>query len=318
MVPDVPILLTAFNRPELFLRNLNSLRAYGVKNLFIAIDGPRKGNTADRASCETISTLIEETIRDGIDVKTLKRSENLGCQLAMSSAITWFFNQVEYGLIIEDDCLVAPEFIAYADELLQHFKDHPSVMHISGSNFLKGKHAGNHSYYFSAIPHIWGWATWKRAWERYDPNISPDIVDQLDGYFEHKKDRERYRKEFENTASGKLDSWGYRWFYSIWKHRGLCITPHVNMVSNVGFGQKATHTTQEKNSLNSIELDEFKFPVSHPKSIEINKTADNAIYNKHYRSKMSVKSFLYTHILSMLKSRMPVTYEKLKSLRQRS
>jgi len=316
MVSNVPILLTAFNRPELFQRNLNSLREYGVNQLFIATDGPRKNNSEDRASCEAIIGIIEEARRAGIHIVHLSRSENLGCQMAISGAITWFFNQVEYGIIIEDDCLVSPSFIKYSQELLECYKDHTTIMHISGSNFLNGKLAGNHSYYFSAIPHIWGWATWKRAWENYDPNISADIVDQLDGYFEHKKDRERYRKEFENTASGKLDTWDYRWFYSIWKRRGLCITPGVNMVSNIGFGEKATHTTQENNSLSAIKIEEMKFPISHPKSFEINTKADNALYNKHFRPRKSVKSVLFSHILGKLKSHMPVTYGKLKALKK--
>lgn len=314
MIPDIPILLTAFNRPDLFRKNVNALVSYGVKKLYIAVDGPRSGYSEDRAGCEAVVGIVEQARLDGIQIELLRRSENLGCQLAMAGAISWFFGQVDCGIVIEDDCLADPAFIRFADELLKRYKDNASVMHISGSNFLDGKHAGKHSYYFSAVPHIWGWATWKRAWEQYDADIAPDIVDRLDGYFDQKHDRERFRREFEHTAAGKLDSWGYRWIYSVWKNKGFCITPEVNLVTNIGFGEKATHTTREKSSLSALSLGQMNFPLSHPNSLEINKKADNALYKKHYRPKRTLKSFMYTHVFSIIKSKMPKTYEKLKSL----
>lgn len=285
-----------------------------MQQIFIATDGPRRNNTNDLKACEEIAQVIIAHKAAGLGIEHLNRDQNLGCQMAMSGAISWFFEQVDYGIIVEDDCLISPSFISFAAEMLERYRDTPEIMHISGSNFLQGKHAGPNSYYFSAVPHIWGWATWKRAWQHYDAAISPDIIDILDGYFNNKQDRARYKREFENTASGKLDSWGYRWFYSIWKRKGVCITPSVNLVSNVGFGEAATHTVGVDSSLNSIRKHDLTFPLLHPTVIKINHKADNSLYQAHYKGKVTIKSFLYSYIFKRLKALFPNTYAHLVSL----
>lgn len=308
---NVPVLLTGFNRADFFIQSLISLRELGLKQIFIALDGPRPNHEHDIAESEKIRKFLHETKSWSINMEYLVRKENLGCRYAMQEAITWFFEHVEAGIILEDDCTFHPDFIPFASEMLERFSDNPEIMHISGSNFQKGQRFGNESYYFSAMPHIWGWATWRRAWKRYDENIDLKVLDQLEGYFNNKKDINRFKREFSKAISGKLDTWGYRWINSIWKHKGLCITPSVNLITNIGFGENATHTKQEKSSLNKMPIRSLDMPFVHPHEQEINYKADNLLYKKHYKPKINYRYIKYKLLLPFIQMNLPGLYKKL-------
>jgi len=181
---NTPILFLVFNRPNTTQRVFNVIRQVKPKQLFVAADGPRRDKGADEEKCEATREIVKQIDWD-CEVKTLFREENLGCGKAVSSAITWFFENVEEGIILEDDCLPNLDFFGYCEELLDRYRDNREVMFIGGDNFQKGKKWGDASYYFSAYNHVWGWATWKRTWDIYDfklDSINENDIDSILNY----------------------------------------------------------------------------------------------------------------------------------------
>ncbi|HZY78727.1 MAG TPA: nucleotide-diphospho-sugar transferase, partial [Cyclobacteriaceae bacterium] len=214
-------------------------------------------------------------IVEGVDweceVRTRFSDRNLNCGIGPSSAFTWFFENEPEGIILEDDCLPSQSFFWYCQELLERYRDDTRVMHIGGNNFLNGwLKDEDYSYYFSRSGHIWGWATWRRAWQKFDFNIS--LYNKLrerrqfDGFFLNYMER-RYRlQKFDDTVNrqGKQDWWDYQWDFARYVNSGLAIVPERNLVTNVGFGAGATHTFNQDSDASALEAHEIELPLSHP------------------------------------------------------
>lgn len=172
MIPfDIPILFVIFNRPDTTQKVFDEIRKQQPKYLYVAADGPRIGKSEDQMKCQITRAIIDQVDWD-CDLKLLFREENLGCGKAVSSAITWFFDQEEMGIVLEDDCLPHPDFFQYCKELLIKYKDVDKVKFISGTNFDIKSNQTDASYYFSAYIHVWGWASWRRVWKDYHYNLS--------------------------------------------------------------------------------------------------------------------------------------------------
>ncbi len=240
-----PVLFLVFNRPEPTQKVFEQIRLAKPQQLFIAADGPRAGKEGEAAKCEAVKQIVSQ-IDWECDVQTLFREENLGCKQAVSSAINWFFEQVEAGIILEDDCLPNQSFFSYAQTLLEKYRNDDRIMIISGDNFQAGLKRGNASYYFSRYPHIWGWATWRRAWQKYDITMSgfPTFKNQnqIENLFTSAAEQNFWMHNFEEVFQNKVDTWDFQWVYAIYSHDGLCIMPNVNLISNIGFNHEATHT----------------------------------------------------------------------------
>jgi len=163
---STPILFIVFNRLDTAQKVFESIKLIRPKYLFVAADGPRVDVAGEKQKCEDTRAIIKQIDWD-CDIKTLFREKNIGIKNAVSSAITWFFNNIEEGIILEHDCLPNDSFFIYCEEILNKYKKNEQVMHVSG-NFFQPTPVGKNDYYFSRIPHIWGWATWKRAWVKYN------------------------------------------------------------------------------------------------------------------------------------------------------
>jgi hypothetical protein len=271
-------LILAFNRPDKTRAVLDAVREAKPARLFIAVDGPRDGRANDASNVVEVQSLTKQVDWD-CEVATLFRVANLGCKAAVSSAISWFFEQVEEGVILEDDCVPHPSFFRYAQELLQRYADDERVMMISGDNFQRGNRRAPYSYYFSRYSHIWGWATWRRAWRSYDHAMSawPQVRDGgwLRDLFPGDPVAARYwTRIFEDTYLDKNDSWAYRWIFCCFANSGLTILPAVNLVSNIGFDVQATHTTVGANRLAGLPAEEMAFPLRHPPFVIRDTAAD--------------------------------------------
>ncbi len=277
-----PVLLLAFNRPDTTRVVLQALKRVRPGRLFFAVDGPRENVPGEAARVEHVRALTRE-IDWECETKTLFQPSNRGCKLAVSEAVTWFFDQVDAGIIMEDDCVPEPSFFPFAAELLEKYVNESQVFLVSGNNFQKTR-LTEFSYYFSRYAHIWGWASWRRAWQHYDHPMSawPRLRDG--GWlYDLLGDRRAVRywtRIFDDTYLDRNSSWGYRWLFSCWSHGGLAIHPHVNLVSNIGFGRDATHTLVEDNPLAFMRTSSLAFPLKHPPSIECDAAAD-AYTQKH-------------------------------------
>ncbi len=300
---NTPILFLVFNRPDTTQCVFAQIRKIQPKQLFVAADGARAGKEGEEEKVAQVRKLILEGIDWDCEVKTLFREENLGCGKAVSQAITWFFDNVEQGIILEDDTLPDLSFFPFCEELLEKYKDDERVMHISGLNF-QNKNWGNTSYYFSAYSaSIWGWATWRRAWASYDFSM----ID-LDNFLHESKIHEiipipkiaeKYGKILNRVQSGKIDTWDYAWLFNLWLHQGLSIVPNYNMMINIGFDAvQATHTSSIPSFLKK-EHDNTDRILTHPSEIARNLEADLDRLKVKYLS--SSKQSIFNKAITKLK-----------------
>lgn len=277
---NTPILFLIFNRPDTTQKVFDAIRKAQPKQLFVAADGARIDRGGDKEKCEITRNIIKQVDWD-CEVKTLFRNENLGCGKAVSGAITWFFENVEEGIILEDDCLPNSDFFIYCKEMLDYYRNNRDVMFIGGDNFQKGKKWGDASYYFSAYNHVWGWATWKRTWDIYDfklNNINWDEINDILNFYFNSTPQINYWKNIFKRMKGDnpIDTWDYQLTLSIWKNKGISIIPNVNLVSNIGFGVQATHTNNKNASSNMLVNDIL--PIVYSKIILVYKDADFRYY----------------------------------------
>jgi hypothetical protein len=284
MVP--PVLLIIFNRPDVTKRVMSRVQEVQPSRLFVAADGPRPDHPEDHRLCEEARTVAGQITWE-CDVRTLFRDQNIGLKQAVSSAITWFFEHVDSGIILEDDCVPHFTFFRYCAELLDRYQHDERIMGISGNDFQPEGHGLLASYYFSAFPHCWGWATWKRAWTHYDGSLQqwPTLRDTkwLNGWLGSGDEVEYWTSIFDRVYRNEIDSWAYPWTYSCWVQHGLTILPKDNLVSNIGFDERATHTKNPDSEAADMPVRPLEFPLEHPASIVRHYQADRYTSKHHYR-----------------------------------
>ena len=275
---NIPILFLIFNRPDTTQVVFDKIKNIKPTVLFVAGDGPR--NSEERKIVNQTREIINQIDWD-CDVETLYRNNNLGCKTAVSSAIDWFFENNEMGIILEDDCVPHESFFRYCEELLVKYKDEMQVMQICGYNPLEQVRI-NESYYFGKFGPIWGWASWQRAWKHYDVSIKKWDKIKNDKSLKKYCDsilEEKWRIDiYDRVKSGMINTWDYQWSFAKLINEGLSIIPAQNLITNIGFGENATHTSVnivKKNvELNTASI----FPLVHSKKIERNKKLDKKFF----------------------------------------
>ncbi|MFM7855364.1 MAG: nucleotide-diphospho-sugar transferase [Flammeovirgaceae bacterium] len=296
-----PVLLIVFNRPDTTKRVFERIRAAQPKHLFVAADGPR--NESDRSKCDAARAIVNEVDWD-CEVTTRFLDTNQGCRRGVSSAINWFFEHVEEGIVLEDDCLPIDDFFRFAEDMLTLYRAVDRVMHINGSNFQYGQHRRDGSYYFSRIPHIWGWATWRRAWKLYDLEMKdfPSFLsqNQMKSFFSDQR-FEKFWMFFFHRAYRESRTWDYQWVYTIMKHHGLAISPNENLVSNIGFGRNATFTKTKHPFLSNMDVYPLP-PTSHPQVMEVDHAADLFAIQFPF-GKISLGNFVHIWMMKQRKKR---------------
>ncbi len=288
-----PVLLIVFNRPALALRLLEATRAARPAQLFIAADGPRPGRDEDEANCRRTRELFADLDWD-CEVERLYRDENLGLQSAVTTAIEWFFDNVESGIILEDDCIPAPDFFPFAGEMLDRYRDRSQIMHVSGLNMRPRVDFGPYGYFFASLGHIWGWATWRRAWRLYDFELSDWPAMRHEFGIRAPALRRVIRRKFASAHADRKSTWSRAWYYTTMRHGGLAVIPSVNLIENLGFGADATHTTARRHPLRGQDLGRLTFPLSHPPYSMSNPRYDRYLTRYHKGSYLRrVQDWLY-------------------------
>ncbi len=303
----VPILFIIFNRPEQTDQVFAEIKKNKPTRLFIAADGPRHDKLGEYELCDNLRKNILTKIDWPCEVKTLFRDRNLGCKMAVSSAIDWFFKNVENGIILEDDCLPNQSFFKYCAKMLERYSQQDNIFMISGNNFLPDDLSQPANYYFSRIPHIWGWATWRRAWQKYDVTMSdwPDFSknNSIKNIWKKKNVQKYWSKIFKDTYEGNIDTWDYQWNYAIWKNNGLSVVPDVNLVSNIGFGT-GTHTLKKNSIYAALPTFEWKDKLTAAQKDILFSAGDDyenkKIFLRHYYLRLFLKNcglFKLGHLL---------------------
>ena len=278
---STPVAFLIFNRPELTARVFAAIRQAKPQKLLVVADGARFSEEAEK--CQKTREIINRVDWE-CEVLTNFSDINLGCRQRISSGLDWVFSEVEEAIILEDDCLPAPSFFNFCQNLLERYRHDERIMHISGNNFQDGQSSNNYSYYLSKYTHVWGWASWRRAWKHYDVTIKTwseyKNSKMISSICESVGEQKYWTDIFENVFNNAIDTWDYQWLYTCWFQSGLSVLPQSNLVSNVGFGSDATHT-KGKTFLSQLPILDI-WNINHPPFILRDKFADDYTLDYHY------------------------------------
>jgi len=273
---DVPILIIGFNRSDLLEELIELLSSIEPQKMLIAIDGPRLNNKRDETEVLRCRSILEKIIWD-CEVHTRFNETNMGCGLGPSSAISWAFEHYEELIILEDDIRPNLTFFPFASELLATYRNDDSILTISGHSPID-EIKNQYSYRFSSHPEIWGWATWKRTWEKYEFHLSKVDHISLIRMFRIKGGNLLSTiavwRNFHGVFNGAADIWDYQLVHMSMRTNGKHVIPNVNLTNNVGFGKDATHTIFQPIDLPHVGW--LDFPLVHPKDTSIDKLADRS------------------------------------------
>jgi hypothetical protein len=273
-----PVALLLFNRPDTTERVFEAVAAARPRTLLVVADGPRRDREGEAEACAA-ARAITDRVDWPCDVRHEYSDVNLGCARRVSTGIDWIFRNVEEAIILEDDCVPHPTFFPFCEQLLQRYRDDERVMVVSGDNLLGGRPAGPWSYWFSRSHHLWGWATWRRAWGRFDLGMSrwPEKrdTDFLASVLGDADLVAFWRRTFDASHAGEIDTWDFAWVFACWLNAGLSAVPAVNLVSNVGFGPNSTHTRESLSWFANLPTRAMAFPLCHPSPVEPSREWDH-------------------------------------------
>ena len=298
---QTPVLFLIFNRPDTTALVFEEIRKAAPLRLYVAADGPRRNKDNEAELCEKTRAILKN-VDWPCEIKSLFREENLGCKKAVSSALDWFFRSETEGIILEDDCLPHFDFFSFCSDMLARYREDERIMHIAGINFQFGRTVGQGSYYFSRINHIWGWASWRRAWEHYDVDMKayPSFKQQylIKNIFRQSRIQKFWINVFDKLTSGKIDTWDYQWAFAMWINSGLSIIPNKNLVSNIGFETGGTHAKDKGNIYANIPRVPLR-KIIHPEFIIDDIAADERTLNMMHNP--SLITYVLRHKLKLLK-----------------
>lgn len=262
-----PVLFLIFKRPDTTKQVFDVIREARPRQLFIAADGPRQGNEDDEVKCAEARQVVEDVDWD-CEVKTLFRANNLGCGRAVSEAISWFFESVTEGIILEDDCLPNQSFFEFTTKMLVTYRNDYNVFHVAGYSWVQNTDLRD-PYYFMRYTNIWGWATWANRWKKYKFDLSYITNSQLNNTLsnlELSREEIYFQKmTFLESVKGNVDTWDYQWKFTVLLNQGLCITPNFTMVKNIGNVPGGTRNINLEFALNTSELDDYNLVKKDPK-----------------------------------------------------
>jgi len=285
MTLHTPVAFFIFRRPDTTRRVFDAIRAARPSKLLIVADGAR---TPDEGRIVDETRAIVAQVDWDCEVRTQYAPANMGLKARVSSGLDWVFDQVEEAIILEDDCLPDPSFFPYCESLLDRYRDEPRVMHISGDCFHR-QPAVDGDYYYSRYPHIWGWATWRRAWARYDVGMTawhdPGVRARLLRSFHRSEERLFWRTTWDAVQRGDIDTWDYQWGFSCLLHDGLSINPAVNLIANIGFGADATHTIGAGDWKASLPTASIPIPPRCPPHMQPDALLDNRTADHFFTQK---------------------------------
>lgn len=283
---ETPVALIIFNRPEPTAAVFAEIAKARPSRLFVIADGPRSDRPGEAERCAAARAITEQ-IDWPCEVRRDYAEANLGCRDRIVTGINWVFDQVEEAIILEDDCVPRQSFFRFCDEMIHRYRDDERVMMVSGRySQFQAKELANrfrYSYEFVYGGNCWGWATWRRAWQHFDITLDqwPRLRDTswLEDMFPDKEVHTFRREIFAEAHSAvqSIDAWDYQWTFSMWARHGLAVVPAVHLISNVGFGDDATHTRSGYNHRGRLLGEDLAFPLNHPPCVERNAALDHQI-----------------------------------------
>lgn len=307
MALNTPVLLITFNRPDHTCKVLEAIMAAQPKDLYVFQDGAREGNEKDLVNCPKVREVVQKLVEGTeTNLHTFYSERNLGCGPGPASAITWFFDNVEQGMIFEDDCLPSPTIFAFYEELLNRYKDDERISIITGTNALSRWRSQRHDYIFakSGGMTMGCWASWRRAWKWFDWEVKS---------WGEQKNKEQLRRvvgekrfAFWKGLMDKLyanpprDAWDYQWAYARVLHDTVSIVSTVNQMSNIGFGEESTHTPNAGDRRGYMKVFECHLALA-DEPLKIDKLFDWEMYQRFSRkTKKSIPLRLFLKVIDFI------------------
>jgi hypothetical protein len=285
-----PVAFIIFNRPDTTKRVFEAIRQAKPPKLLVIADGPRADRPGEAEKCAAARAIIE-----GVDweceVLTNYSDINLGCGKRPATGIKWVFEQVEEAIILEDDCLPNYSFFRFCELMLEEYRYDQRIMMISGTNWVGEWKSNIQSYHFSYYGGTWGWASWRRAWQYFDYEIKlwekNEIRERIRDVI---ADNEQFRsreKIYWNTCKNPttITWWDYQWGFARLLQSGLSIVPSLNLISNIGFGNDATHTKSNESAVANIKSTEIEFPLKINKFTVVDRDYDRKLFYKLIKNK---------------------------------
>ncbi|WP_300026596.1 nucleotide-diphospho-sugar transferase [uncultured Maribacter sp.] len=309
---DTPILFIIFNRKDVALKSLEAIKRSKPKKMYISGDGPRNSVQQDAGKVKNTREAVISAIDWDCEVKTLFQDENLGCGPGVYTAINWFFEHEEQGIILEDDCVASDSFFLFCQTLLKRYKDDERIGLISGYNQV-GSIPVNDSYCFSKYAVCWGWATWRRAWKNMDYDMHwksgkyEDSILSNCGYLG--KDYTYWKRRIKAVETGLVSAWDYQWCYSLAAQNQLGVFSEVNLISNIGYGEDATHSSKSP-FMNYDKREELTLPLRHPKYVLPQIEFDKLFYEERNTLINTLAWFFPKSIKDAVKNILAVFYNK--------
>lgn len=262
---ETPIVFIVFNRPDLTARVMERIRTQRPRFLHVVADGPRPGRSGEAEACAETRALVERSVDWPCELTRDYSDVNLGCRRRVSSGISHALERHDRVIILEDDCVPSDSFFPFMEMALSTYAAREDVMHVSGTQLGAIPRGFNGDYYFGTFPYIWGWATWRRAWARYPKDFPALEPGELNKHLKIGSSATKaVLRQFARVPRGELDSWGFQWTATVFAHRGLCVNPTKNLVSNIGFGERATHTHDASSGYGDLATAELNFPLRPP------------------------------------------------------
>ena len=300
---SVPILFIIFNRLDIACKSFEEIKKVKPKKLYIASDAARENKEGEQEVVDKTRKTILNAIDWDCEVKTLFQEKNLGCGIGVYTAINWLFQNEDKGIVLEDDCIVDQSFFTYVEEMLNKYENDTRIGMIAGTNPIEPKrYMCKHSYLFSKYKSCWGWATWRRAWSNMEIDMKwlneyKDFVIHNAGY--QSKDTDGWKYKLKCIDNNYVSAWDWQWYLTLAAQNQLCIYPQINLVSNIGNDENATHTsfssiTYEKQTLTT--------PFTHPKYVVPDCYFDYYFYKNSNTLRIRLLRLLPFGIKSYIKS----------------
>jgi hypothetical protein len=300
---EVPVVLLIFKRPDTTQKVFEAIRQAQPTKLLVVSNIPQSHKTEDIQKCQEARAIIEQ-VDWNCEVLKNYAVTYLGCKERISSGLDWVFQNAEEAIIFEDDCVPHPSFFRYCQELLDYYRHDERVAAITGDNFQLNQQRTHYSYYFSRYTHFWGWATWRRAWQHYDVNMNLWEEVKSAGWLKDLLTDARtiswWSETFEATYVGRKDTWDYQWIFSCWLRNSLCVTPNVNLVTNLGFRADSAHNRDPYDWRANLKTVPMEFPLKHPKFM-VRDSQSDSITQKRYYEYISSKNTIKQRLIRKIK-----------------
>lgn len=300
MQSDTPVVVIGFNRPQTTARILRRLSGVRPRLIYAICDGARSHVPGESAAVCEVRRLFDR-LPWSCTVERDFSSINLGCRERIVSGLWKVFDRSEKAIILEDDCLPSPTFFPFCEELLARYEHDNRVGSICGMTHDVLSPPINSSYRFSRYCFVWGWATWRRAWQRYDVAMEPVADGSLDvilrRVFSNPRARLYWKIILKRCYEERINTWDYQWALSCWKHNMIHVTPSVSLVENIGIGADSTHTRKTLTEVPNILS--MNFPLTHPQEVETSASKDDSIedrvFSRNFRNRVK---WIYRKYLS--------------------